>query len=89
MFLRPVLSDLFGSPPPRALVTARLSEALSSPEAKHQVRRGTLGPDGTVRLEGGPGSHLVHALAQSNALVQVPVGTAALAAGDEVEVWML
>lgn len=89
MFLRPVLSDLFGSPAPRAVLTARLAEALSSPEAKHQVRRGTLGPDGTVRLEGGAGSHLVHALAQSNVLVQVPVGTAALSAGDEVEVWML
>lgn len=89
MFLRPVLGELLGSPAPRPAVRARLAEALSSPEAKHQVRRGTLTPDGAVRLEGGPGSHLVHALAQSNALVQVPVGTAALAAGDEVEVWVL
>ncbi|MDQ0756934.1 gephyrin-like molybdotransferase Glp [Arthrobacter sp. B3I4] len=89
MFLRPVLAELFGSPSPRPAVRARLAEALSSPEAKHQVRRGTLGTDGTVRLEGGPGSHLVHALAQSNVLVQVPVGTAELASGDEVEVWML
>ncbi|MCX6498024.1 MAG: molybdopterin molybdotransferase MoeA [Arthrobacter sp.] len=89
MFLRPVLADLFGSPAPRTVVRARLAEALSSPEHKHQVRRGTLSPDGTVRLEGGAGSHLVHALARANALVQIPMGTAALAAGDEVEVWML
>ncbi|QCB98285.1 molybdopterin molybdotransferase MoeA [Arthrobacter sp. PAMC25564] len=89
MFLRPVLSELFGSPAPRTVVRARLAEPLSSPQNKHQIRRGTLGPDGTVRLEGGAGSHLVHALAHSNALIQVPEGTAALAAGAEVEVWML
>jgi len=89
MFLRPVLAELFGSPVPRTALRARLAEALTSPEAKHQVRRGTFGPDGTVRLEGGAGSHLVHALAHSNALVHVPVGTAALAEGDEVEVWLL
>lgn len=89
MFLRPVLADLFGSPAPRTVVRGRLVEALCSPEHKHQVRRGTLSPDGTVRLEGGPGSHLVHALARANALVHIPVGTAALAAGAEVEVWML
>jgi molybdopterin molybdotransferase len=89
MFLRPVLADLFGSPAPRTTVRARLAEAVSSPENKHQVRRGTLSPDGTVRFEGGAGSHLVHALARANALVHIPAGTAALAADDEVEVWML
>ena len=89
MFLRPVLGELFGSPAPRPVARARLVEALSSPRGKHQVRRGTLLPDGTVRLEGGAGSHLVSALARSNALVHVPEGTADLAAGAEVEVWML
>ncbi len=89
MFLRPVLTELFGAPAPRPAVRARLAEPLTSPPGKHQVRRGTLAPDGTVRLEGGAGSHLVHALALSNALVHVPEGTAVLAAGDEVEVWIL
>lgn len=89
MFLRPVLSELFGSPAPRTVVRARLDGPLTSPQAKHQVRRGTLTSEGTVRLEGGAGSHLVHALARSNALVHVPDGTAALAAGAEVEVWIL
>jgi molybdopterin molybdotransferase len=89
MFLRPVLGELFGSPAPRPVVRARLAEPLTSPEGKHQLRRGTLAPDGTVRLEGGAGSHLVHALARSNALVHVPEGTAALPGGAEVEVWML
>jgi len=89
MFLRPALFDLFGSPAPRPAVRARLAHALESPPAKHQVRRGTVQPDGTVRLEGGAGSHLVSALAHSNALIQVPEGIAALAEGAEVEVWML
>ncbi len=89
MFLRPVLSELFGSPAPRPVVRARLTGALTSPEHKHQVRRGMLSADGTVRLEGGPGSHLVHALAHSNAFIHVPEGTSALADGAEVEVWIL
>ena len=89
MFLRPVLAELFGSPAPRIPVRARLGHSLSSPEHKHHVRRGTLQGDGTVRLEGGESSHLMHALAGSNALVHVPAGVSALAEGDEVEVWML
>jgi molybdopterin molybdotransferase len=89
MFLRPVLSGLFGSPAPRPAVRARLAQPLTSPAGKHQVRRGNLLPDGTVRLEGGESSHLVRALAQSNALVHVPDGVGALAEGAEVEVWML
>ena len=89
MFLRPVLSALFGSPAPRTPVRARLAHGLTSPVRKHQVRRGSLQPDGTVRLEGGESSHLMHALAGSNALVHVPVGVSTLEEGDEVEVWML
>ncbi|MET4590226.1 molybdopterin molybdotransferase [Arthrobacter sp. 754] len=89
LFLRPVLSGLFGSPAPRPSVRARLGQSLTSPEHKHQVRRGSLHADGTVRLEGGESSHLMHALAGSNALVHVPAGVSALAEGDEVEVWML
>lgn len=89
MFLRPVLSELFGSPAPRTRIPARLAHGLTSPEHKHQIRRGRYQADGTVRLEGGDSSHLMHALASSNALVHVPAGVAALAEGDEVEVWML
>ncbi|WP_461174491.1 molybdopterin molybdotransferase MoeA [Arthrobacter sp. Z1-9] len=89
MFLRPVLAGLLGTPAPRLPIRARLSQPLTSPEHKHQVRRGTLQPDGMVELQGGESSHLMHALAGSNVLVHVPVGVAALAAGAEVEVWML
>ena len=89
MFLRPVLTSLLGAPAARPAIKARLAEPLTSPEGKHQIRRGTYRSDGTVRLEGGPSSHLVHALAHSNALVHIPEGTAALAEGAEVEVWIL
>jgi molybdopterin molybdotransferase len=89
MFLRPVLSELLGSPAPRVVIPARLAHGLTSPEHKHQVRRGSFQADGTVRLEGGDSSHLLHALAGSNALVHVPAGVPALAEGDKVEVWML
>lgn len=89
MFLRPVLGELFGAPAPRPAVRARLAQPLTSPAGKHQVRRGSLQGDGSVRLQGGESSHLVQALAHSNALVHVPVGTAVLNEGAEVEVWML
>lgn len=89
MFLRPALTELLGAPDPRPRVRARLRHPLESPARKHQVRRGTLHPDGTVELQGGAGSHLMHALAGSNALVHVPEGQSALHAGDEVEVWTL
>ena len=89
MFLRPALSLLHGAPAPRPVQRVRLVEPLHSPEGKHQVRRGTVLPDGSVRMEGGAGSHLVHALARSNALVQIPSDVTELAEGSEVEVWML
>jgi molybdopterin molybdotransferase len=89
MFLRPALSVIHGAPAPRPVQRARLVEPLQSPEGKHQVRRGTVLPDGSVRMEGGAGSHLVHALARSNALVQIPSDVTELAEGSEVEVWML
>ncbi len=89
MFLRPALSLIHGAPAPRPVQRVRLVEPLRSPEGKHQVRRGTVLPDGSVRMEGGAGSHLVHALARSNALVQIPSDVTELAEGSEVEVWML
>jgi molybdopterin molybdotransferase len=89
MFLRPALSQVYGAPAPRPVRIVRLAEPVTSPNGKHQVRRGTVGPDGAVRMEGGAGSHLVHALARANALVQIPGDVTELAGGAEVEVWML
>ncbi|MBF4992827.1 molybdopterin molybdotransferase MoeA [Arthrobacter gandavensis] len=88
VFLRPALSALTGLPRPRPAVTAVLDAAADSPEGKLQVRRGRF-RDGRVSLIGGPGSHLVHALAESNALVLIPESTGHLEAGAEVTVWLL
>ncbi|MFJ6456760.1 gephyrin-like molybdotransferase Glp [Paenarthrobacter sp. NPDC091669] len=89
MFLRPALSEVMGTPAPRLVQKVHLAEPLSSPDGKHQVRRGTVAGDGILRMEGGAGSHLVHALARANALVQIPGDVTELTAGAEVEVWML
>lgn len=95
MFLRPALGALTGQPAPRPQVPAVLAEDAVSPAGKHQVRRGRYlppaepGAAGTVELIGGPGSHLVHALASSNALVHIPAGGEAVPAGAEVTVWLL
>ncbi|MBT1002712.1 molybdopterin molybdotransferase MoeA [Paenarthrobacter sp. DKR-5] len=88
MFLRPALSELRGLPQPRPVVRARLAERTDSPPNKHQVRRGVYA-EGTVRLVGGPGSHLVSALAASNALVHIPEGRGAVEAGEDVTAWLL
>ncbi|WP_420180869.1 gephyrin-like molybdotransferase Glp [Paenarthrobacter sp. TA1.8] len=89
MFLRPLLGELFGTPKPRATYRTQLSHALTSPPRKHQVRRGVLLQNGTVRLEGGEGSHLLGALARSHVLVHIPAGVSELAEGEEVEVWVI
>ncbi|MCC3295470.1 molybdopterin molybdotransferase MoeA [Arthrobacter sp. zg-Y411] len=89
MFLRPALAVVTGAPRPRVQVRARLTEPLQSPSGKHQIRRGRYCPDGTVVPVGGPGSHLMHALASSNALISVPVGTENLPEGTEVTVLLV
>ena len=88
MFLRPALSAIVGAPAPRVELTARLGCAVESTPAKHQVRRGIF-RDGTVELVGGPGSHLIHALATSNALVHLPAGLEKADTGDPVTVWLI
>jgi molybdopterin molybdotransferase len=46
-------------------------------------------PDGSLELVGGPSSHLLHSYAASTVLVHVPVGTSAIAAGDELDYWRI
>ncbi|WP_240691599.1 gephyrin-like molybdotransferase Glp [Arthrobacter sp. CAU 1506] len=88
MFLRPALTAALGTPAPRTVLRVPLADAADSPAAKHQVRRGHY-DGGRVRLVGGAESHLVHAMAQSNALVHLPVGTGHAEAGQDVEIWLL
>jgi molybdopterin molybdotransferase len=86
LFLRPVLARATGlRPARRGRGRAPLADAVDSPPAVHQVRRGTLDDAGRVILVGGPGSHLLARYAEATVLVHVPHGVAHLDAGDEVE----
>ncbi|MDQ4054624.1 MAG: molybdopterin molybdotransferase MoeA [Actinomycetota bacterium] len=69
--------------------TARLAEpVVSSPAGRRQFLRGVL-RDGELHQVGGPGSHLIAALAASDALIIVPEEATSLAAGDEVRMLSL
>ncbi|HEY5224586.1 MAG TPA: gephyrin-like molybdotransferase Glp [Microbacteriaceae bacterium] len=89
MFLRPVLRKIAGLPAARTIAQLPLAEAVDSPAAKHQVRRGILNDAGAVELIGGPSSHLLHSYALSTLLVHLPVGMAHAEAGDLVESWRI
>jgi molybdopterin molybdotransferase len=88
VFVRPALRAAMRLPAQRPRAMARLTEALESPADKRQFRRGAFDPDaGTVVPVGGPGSHLLGALARSNCLIDIPETTTYLEAGAQVEVW--
>jgi molybdopterin molybdotransferase len=90
VLVRPVLAELLGVPAARRRFELPLAEPLQSPAGKLQVRRARVDEgSGTVALVGGAGSHLLGALAGSDALVLVPEGVTELAAGTDVEVWLL
>ncbi|MFE6996741.1 gephyrin-like molybdotransferase Glp [Microbacterium sp. NPDC057659] len=88
LFLRPLLRGFAGLPARRRTERGVLAHAVTSPSARHQVRRGTVRADGSVEV-GAPSSHLLHAYATANALVQLPVGVDSLPAGAEVEIWRI
>jgi molybdopterin molybdotransferase len=93
MFVLPVLRTLMGiAPVSRALYDARLTAPMTSPPGRRQFMRGVVGYDARGRYVepvGGPGSHLIGALAQCNALIVVPEEVTALAQGALVEVLLL
>lgn len=92
LFLRPILRELHGLSPRRIAQHLPLAQALDSPAAKHQVRRGRIvgaGPDAAVELIGGPSSHLLHGYATATVLVHVPVEVSHLDARETVEVWSI
>ncbi len=93
VFVRPVLRRMLGvTPLERPRVRAVSTEAITSPAGKRQYRRGWLDVvDGryAVRPVGGPGSHLVAALAHANCLVVVPEGVTEVPAGSPVTVMVL
>ncbi|GGR24648.1 molybdotransferase-like divisome protein Glp [Streptomyces netropsis] len=90
LFVRPAIRALMGlEPHDRETVRAVCAEAVaSSPEGRRQFLRARYA-DGKVTTVGGPGSHLVKALAEANALIVVPEETTAVEVGAEVDVILL
>lgn len=95
LFVSPALRALMGHDPARRkAVPARLESdsGLTSPEGKRQFLRGFYTPPektdtpGTVRPVGGAGSHLIAALAQANALIDIPEKIGEVSPGEEVTV---
>ncbi|MCD2194132.1 molybdopterin molybdotransferase MoeA [Actinomycetospora endophytica] len=91
VFVRPVLRAAGGHPhPDRPRVRARVSESLRSPAGRRQLRRGRLDAvTGTVSPVGAAGSHLLAALAHADCLFVVGEDVTEVAAGTEVDVWLL
>jgi molybdopterin molybdotransferase len=93
MFVLPAIRTLMGiAPASRPTYDARLAAPMTSPAGRRQFMRGQVGYDARGRFVdpiGGPGSHLIGALAQCNALIVVPEDVTALAQGDLVEVLVL
>ncbi len=86
LFARPALH----APARRRLrLPVRLEHPESSPPALEQYRRAYVLASGSVRLAGGPSSHLLGALATATALVVVPVGTDRVEDGDVLETILL
>ncbi|MCT1866826.1 molybdopterin molybdotransferase MoeA [Dermabacter sp. p3-SID358] len=84
--------EALGAPPrPRMSLPVRTQtgEPEPSPEGLVQVRRARLNTDSTVKLVGGPSSHLLGALALSDALVLIPPEVTRVADGDIHEVMIL
>ncbi|MFD6274251.1 gephyrin-like molybdotransferase Glp [Streptomyces sp. NPDC060209] len=93
LFVRPAILTLMGLDDvhrPKVRATLRTDEALASPSGKRQFLRGTYDAEaGTVTPVGGPGSHLIAALAQADALIVLPEDVTSAEPGAEAEVILL
>jgi molybdopterin molybdotransferase len=93
-FVRPVIRKLIGARPyVRTVVKCQAGHDLKSIPGRLQLARGIISAgrsgDWKVDLAGGHGSHLLADLARSNALVILPEDTQFVAAGEDVDVWLL
>jgi molybdopterin molybdotransferase len=84
VFVRPLLRAAVGLPPIHA-VPMPLAAAVHSPNGKRQWLRGVV-KGGSVHPVGGPGSHLVVAMAGADVLIDVPADTEFVGAGSTVSV---
>ncbi|MEV0680913.1 gephyrin-like molybdotransferase Glp [Actinosynnema sp. NPDC050436] len=92
VFIRPALRAAMGFPVvERPTAVAALNSPLTSPAGRTQFRRGKYDPVSgrVVTPVGGPGSHLLSALALADCLIEVPADVTELAAGAEVTVRFL
>jgi molybdopterin molybdotransferase len=91
VFVRPALRAAAGHRVThRATRSARLVEPLDVPPRKRQFRRGRFDPvAGTVTTQGGPGSHLLAALANANCLLEIPEETTFVPADSTVDIVLL
>ncbi|MFD7526604.1 MULTISPECIES: gephyrin-like molybdotransferase Glp [unclassified Streptomyces] len=93
LFVRPAIRALMGlkevnRPTVRAVLEA--DKALSSPSGRRQFLRGTYDAEaGTVTPVGGSGSHLIAALAHSDALIVLPEDVTSAEPGTDTEVILL
>ncbi len=92
VFVRPAIRRLRGLTPERRAVTqATISLDMTSPGGKTQFARGFVVPSGAyglpeVRPVGGPGSHLLAGLAQSNCFIVIPEDVTEVKAGEQVDI---
>uniref|UniRef100_A0AAU3GWB8 Molybdopterin molybdenumtransferase n=1 Tax=Streptomyces sp. NBC_01401 TaxID=2903854 RepID=A0AAU3GWB8_9ACTN len=93
LFVRPAILALMGIEDvhrPKVRATLSADEALTSPAGRRQFLRGTYDAEaGTVTPVGGPGSHLIAALAQADALIVLPEDVTKAEPGTEAEVVLL
>ncbi len=87
IFVRPAIRAAMGLPAARPRRTALVDSVLDSPPGRRQYRRGALdAATGTVSPVGGPGSHLLGALARSDCLIEIDEDTTQLPARTAVPV---
>ncbi|MFE9909980.1 molybdotransferase-like divisome protein Glp [Streptomyces clavifer] len=93
LFVRPAIRALMGLDDvhrPTVGATLNVDKALTSPSGKRQFLRGTYDAEaGTVTPVGGPGSHLIAALAQADALIVLPEDVTSAEPGTETRVILL
>ena len=93
VFVLPAIRTMLGlAPVSRPQLEARLTRGMTSPAGRRQYMRGQVRADADgwyVEPVGGPGSHLIGHLAESNSLIVVPEATTALEPGDRVQVLVL